>query len=150
MNPRIQFIFIFGQIFYLSFLFAAENEYQFEIITTRNGLSDNDIRAVTDDRYGFVWLATDEGFNRYDGYEVKSYNSNPLSLKSAILNYDKIDTNKSKKYLLLGDMLELGRHSKKLHQSIIPIINQTKIDKVFVKGNKAILIFKGLLKTKKG
>ena len=78
MNHRIQFIFICVQIFYLSFLFAAENEYQFEIITTRNGLSDNDIRAVTDDRYGFVWLATDEGFNRYDGYEVKNYNSNPF------------------------------------------------------------------------
>ncbi len=78
MNHRIQFIFICFQIFYLSFLFAAENEYQFEIITTRNGLSDNDIRAVTDDRYGFVWLATDEGFNRYDGYEVKNYNSNPF------------------------------------------------------------------------
>ena len=72
MNHRIQFIFICVQIFYLSFLFAAENEYQFEIITTRNGLSDNDIRAVTDDRYGFIWLATDEGFNRYDGYEVKT------------------------------------------------------------------------------
>ena len=78
MNHRIQFIFICVQIFYLSFLFAAENEYQFEIITTRNGLSDNDIHAVTDDRYGFVWLATDEGFNRYDGYEVKNYNSNPF------------------------------------------------------------------------
>ena len=48
----------------------------------------------------------------------ESYNSNPLSLKSAILNYDKIKLKKSKKYLLLGDMLELGKHLKKLHQSI--------------------------------
>ena len=64
----------------------------------------------------------------------ESYNSNPLSLKSAILNYDKIQSKKSKKYLLIGDMLELGKHSKKLHESIVPIINKTKIDKVFVKG----------------
>ena len=47
-------------------------------------------------------------------------------------------------------MLELGSHSKKLHQSIVPIINKTKVDKVFVKGNKAISIFKRLSKTKKG
>ncbi len=80
----------------------------------------------------------------------ESYNSNPLSLKSAILNFDKITKKKSKKYLLLGDMLELGIHSKKLHQSITPIINKTKIDKVFVKGNKAMLIFESLLKSKKG
>ncbi len=57
---------------------------------------------------------------------------------------------KSKKYLLLGDMLELGNYSKKLHESIAPIINKTKIDKVFVKGNKVISIFKKLTKSKKG
>jgi murE/murF fusion protein len=80
----------------------------------------------------------------------ESYNSNPLSLKSAILNYDKIDTKNSKKYLLLGDMLELGSHSRKLHESIAPIINKSKVDKVFVKGNNAKFIFKNLLKSKKG
>ena len=80
----------------------------------------------------------------------QSYNSNPLSLKSAIKNYDKIDTNKSNKYLLIGDMLELGGHSKKLHRSIAPIINQTKIDKVFVKGKLMSLIFKDISKAKKG
>ena len=71
----------------------------------------------------------------------QSYNSNPLSLKSAIKNFDKINSKKSNKYLLIGDMLELGSHSKKLHQSIAPIINQTKIDKVFVKGKLASIIF---------
>ena len=80
----------------------------------------------------------------------QSYNSNPLSLKSAIRNYDKIDSKKSKKYLLIGDMLELGSHSLKLHQSIAPLINQTKIDKVFVKGKMASIIFKNILKAKKG
>ena len=80
----------------------------------------------------------------------ESYNSNPLSLKSAIINYDKIDSKKSKKFLLLGDMLELGKYSKKLHKSITPIINQTKIDKVFVNGNKAKFIFQNLSKAKKG
>ena len=80
----------------------------------------------------------------------QSYNSNPLSLKSAIKNFDKLDSKKSNKFLLIGDMLELGSHSKKLHQSIAPIINQTKIDKVFVKGKMASLIFKNISKAKKG
>ena len=80
----------------------------------------------------------------------ESYNSNPLSLKSAILNYDKIKINKSKKYLLLGDMLELGKHSKKLHQSIVPIINQTTIDKVFVKGQNVSSVFNSISNSKKG
>jgi MurE/MurF fusion protein len=80
----------------------------------------------------------------------ESYNSNPLSLKSAILNYDKLESKKSKKYLLLGDMLELGKHSKKLHQSMGIIINRTKIDKVFVKGSKVLSIFNSISKSKRG
>lgn len=80
----------------------------------------------------------------------QSYNSNPLSLKSAIKNFDKINSKKSNKYLLIGDMLELGVHSKKLHKSIPPIINQTNIDKVFVKGKMASIIFAGVSKAKKG
>ncbi len=80
----------------------------------------------------------------------QSYNSNPLSLKSSIKNFDKINSKKSNKYLLIGDMLELGRHSKKLHKSIAPIINQTKIDKVFVKGKMASIIFDSISKAKKG
>ena len=80
----------------------------------------------------------------------ESYNSNPLSLKSAILNFDKIKTNKGKKYLLLGDMLELGKHSKKLHQSIGKIINNTKIDKIFVKGSNVLFTYNSISKKKKG
>jgi len=80
----------------------------------------------------------------------QSYNSNPLSLKSAIKNYDEINSKKSKKYLLIGDMLELGNHSKKLHRSIAPLINQTNIDKVFVKGKMASLVFDKISKAKRG
>ena len=47
-------------------------------------------------------------------------------------------------------MLELGSYSKKLHESIAPLINQTKIDKVFVKGKMASLIYKKISNSKKG
>ncbi len=80
----------------------------------------------------------------------ESYNSNPLSLKTAILNYDKIKTKHSKKYLILGDMLELGNHSKKLHESIAPVINKTNIDKVFVKGKEIFFLYDRISKFKKG
>ena len=80
----------------------------------------------------------------------ESYNSNPLSLKSALKNYDNIDTKKYGKYLLLGDMMELGSHSKKLHQSIVPLINETNIDKVFVMGKMVREIFDNIVKVKRG
>ena len=80
----------------------------------------------------------------------ESYNSNPLSLKSALKNYNNIDTKKYRKYLLLGDMMELGSHSKKLHQSIVPLINETNIDKVFVMGKMVREIFDNIVKVKRG
>jgi len=47
-------------------------------------------------------------------------------------------------------MLELGKHSKKLHLSIAKIINNTKLDKVFVKGSKVLFIYNSVLKKKRG
>ncbi len=79
----------------------------------------------------------------------ETYNSNPLSLKSAIENYDKIETKNSKKYLLLGDMLELGNHSIKQHKLISKIVNKTKINQVYVIGKFIKQTFKGLKPNKK-
>ena len=46
----------------------------------------------------------------------ESYNSNPLSLKFAIENFNK--QNQNNKYLILGDMLELGKFSKILQKNV--------------------------------
>ena len=43
----------------------------------------------------------------------ESYNSNPLSLSSAISNFSNIVVKNKKKHFLMGDMLELGKHFKK-------------------------------------
>ena len=80
----------------------------------------------------------------------ETYNSNPLSLKTAIENYDKLIIKNSKKYLILGDMLELGKHSLNQHRLISGIINKTKINQVYVIGKYIKETFKGLKLNKKG
>ncbi len=80
----------------------------------------------------------------------ESYNSNPLSLNSALKNFQKIEIKNKKKHLLLGDMLELGSHSKKLHEEICKKINQTSIQNVNVIGKHMSNIFKNLNKKKRG
>jgi murE/murF fusion protein len=80
----------------------------------------------------------------------ESYNSNPMSLKSALKNFDMIKTKNSKKYLLLGDMLELGKHSKKLHVEISKNINNTSIDNVNIFGKYMKDTYKNLNRSKKG
>jgi MurE/MurF fusion protein len=80
----------------------------------------------------------------------ESYNSNPLSLKSALMNFDKIKVYNSKKHLILGDMLELGRYSKKLHAEIGKNINKTSLRNVNVIGKHIKLTFNNLDKNKRG
>ena len=79
----------------------------------------------------------------------ETYNSNPLSLKTAIENYDKIELKNSKKFLILGDMLELGKHSVKQHRLISKIVNKTKISQVYVIGKYIKESFNGLSSSKK-
>ncbi|MDB4082057.1 UDP-N-acetylmuramoyl-L-alanyl-D-glutamate--2,6-diaminopimelate ligase [Candidatus Pelagibacter sp.] len=80
----------------------------------------------------------------------ESYNSNPLSLKSALKNFDMIKISNSKKHLLLGDMLELGKYSKKLHTEIGKSINRTSLKNVNVIGKHVKWAFNTLKKSKRG
>ncbi len=80
----------------------------------------------------------------------ESYNSNPLSLKFALNKLNKLNTKSKRKFILLGDMKELGKYSKKLHIEAAQYINDTKIDKVYVYGKDVIEIFNKIRPQKKG
>ena len=80
----------------------------------------------------------------------ESYNANPLSVKNAINNFTSIKKEKFKKYLILGDMLELGHKSEKYHKDLSKVINNSDIDKVFIKGEKTLYTYKNLNKNKRG
>jgi len=45
--------------------------------TTDNGLTYNDIQNITQDTTGFLWIATWDGLNRFDGYEFRNYYHRP-------------------------------------------------------------------------
>ena len=80
----------------------------------------------------------------------ESYNANPLSVTNAINNFKTIKKEKFKKYLILGDMLELGHKSEKYHKDLSKVINKSNIDKVFIKGEKTLFTYKNLHKNKQG
>ena len=71
---------------------------------------------------------------------------------SAIKNMNFYKRKKNcQKLVFLGDMLELGKKSKKLHRAIInTVINKSDIDKVFVYGKYIRETFNTLSTNKKG
>jgi signal transduction histidine kinase/ligand-binding sensor domain-containing protein/DNA-binding response OmpR family regulator len=62
-----------------SFLFLSKGEntvLRFKHITADNGLPNNAIYSIAQDKYGFIWIASLDGLSRFDGYKLKVYSGN--------------------------------------------------------------------------
>lgn len=51
----------------------ADDEQNFEHITITEGLTNNTITCLFEDHLGYLWIGTEAGLNRYDGYEIEKY-----------------------------------------------------------------------------
>jgi ligand-binding sensor domain-containing protein len=51
-----------------SYSLLAQKSTRYERLTTASGLSQNTINKIIQDKKGFLWFATADGLNRYDGY----------------------------------------------------------------------------------
>lgn len=45
----------------------------FEHLTMRDGLSQSTVMSILQDSQGYLWLATENGLDRYDGYSIRAY-----------------------------------------------------------------------------
>jgi streptogramin lyase len=54
----------------------------FERLTTQNKLSHNKVNCILQDRRGFMWIGTNDGLNRFDGYNVTVFRNHPQNKAS--------------------------------------------------------------------
>ncbi|UBD64807.1 response regulator [Bacteroides salyersiae] len=75
MKTRRVFIFCFFLILYCSSMFAGTGmgRYAFRSLDINNGLSQNTVAAIIQDRFGFMWFGTKDGLNRYDGVSFQTF-----------------------------------------------------------------------------
>ena len=52
---------------------GAVEDVRFRNITMEDGLHSNTVRNIVQDRYGFIWMGSDNGLSRYDGHEIRSF-----------------------------------------------------------------------------
>lgn len=74
MNQGVRYCNLF--VIMLVILSSAESQDRtllFENYSSRDGLSQNSCYDISQDGRGFMWLATQDGLNRYDGHEFRVY-----------------------------------------------------------------------------
>ncbi len=58
---------------------SVESSAYFDRLAIADGLSQNSVRNIVEDRQGFMWFATEDGLNRYDGYTFKVFSHDPAN-----------------------------------------------------------------------
>src|SRR3984893_12359125 len=66
---------------------ADVGNLKFTHLTTNDGLSQGYVTAILQDRRGFMWFATRDGLNRYDGNTFVVYKNNPNDPTSLSSNF---------------------------------------------------------------
>lgn len=68
-------IFIIGLLFLYAFtLYSQSNiRYYFKTLDIQDGLSQNTVNAILQDKQGFMWFGTKDGLNRFDGLSFRIF-----------------------------------------------------------------------------
>ena len=79
MTPKIR---LNIPIILITFLLASvinsqDKPIRFDRLSTKDGLSQNKIFEIVQDTLGFIWIGTEDGLNRYDGYNFKVFKNIP-------------------------------------------------------------------------
>lgn len=67
--------------------FYAQGRISFNHITIKDGLSQSMVTCIFQDNKGFMWFGTQDGLNRFDGYNIKVFKNNPLEPNSLSENF---------------------------------------------------------------
>src|SRR4028119_1836753 len=60
-------------LFIPGFLVQGQSRYYFSTLSMDQGLSGNFVWSIGQDKYGFMWIGTTNGLNRYDGHSIRQY-----------------------------------------------------------------------------
>ena len=66
---------------------VADEHYYFKNLSVQNGLSQNTVNTILQDKQGFMWFGTKDGLNRYDGLSFRKFKHDDRSQRSIGNNF---------------------------------------------------------------
>ena len=88
------FVFLGSMLPKSNLAISVNSEISFAIFSPENGLPNNQIQCIYQDKKGWIWIGTNQGLSRFDGYEFKNFYPNPAdssSLKGYLVRVIKED-----------------------------------------------------------
>ncbi|MHA4809353.1 two-component regulator propeller domain-containing protein [Flavitalea flava] len=70
-------------------VYSQSGNIKFSHLSTNNGLSQSNVTCILQDKMGFIWFGTQNGLNKYDGYQFTVYRNDPKDSASLSNNYIK-------------------------------------------------------------
>ncbi len=81
---------------------AIYSDFRFNQISINEGLSQSSVLSICQDNYGYIWMGTKDGLNRYDGYKYITHKNQPGNIHSISNNEIVCIENTSSGDLLIG------------------------------------------------
>lgn len=113
--------------FFCSVAFAQSNkQIAFRELTVEQGLSQNSVISIAQDSIGFMWFATQDGLNKYDGRQFILYDIQFEDVtRSAYSNLGKIYVDKSGLLWVVSNAGQLEYYQKETDSfQIVPNVSQ--------------------------
>ena len=68
---------IFSFFFFIPLIFYAEVRIRFDHLTIYDGLSQASVTTIIQDSKGYMWIGTQDGLNRFNGYDFTIFKNDP-------------------------------------------------------------------------
>ena len=73
-------------LFLPALIYPQKPDIKFKRLSIEHGLSQSTVDAIAQDQAGFMWFGTEDGLNRYDGYQFTVYKHDPENPNSISSN----------------------------------------------------------------
>ncbi len=120
-------------------------QIRFNHLTINEGLTQNTVYCLLQDREGYIWLGTEDGLNRYDGYEFRQYRptEKPNSISNGFIT-SMVEDSLGRIWVGTSDGLNVYDKKRDLFKRIEVVSEESKLsNKDFIKA--LLLVDDGVL-----